>query len=58
MGEIDIISEQIQRMRQRHVEPSAVTVCDEVYLSLGKPKKLSGVPVDCDRTMKGGWWVR
>jgi len=58
MGEVDIIYEQIQHMRQRCVEPSSVTVCSEVYLKLGKPKRLAGVPVDCDRAMNSGWWVR
>jgi len=58
VGESDIISEQIQRMRMRCVEPCAVTVCNEMYIRLGKPKRISGIPVDCDRTMNSGWWVR
>ena len=58
MEEVDIICEQMQRMRQRCVEPSSVTVCSEVYLKLGKPKRLSGIPVDCDTAMNSGWWVR
>ena len=58
MEEVDIICEQIQRLRVRNVEPSSVTVCSDVYLKLGKPKRLLGIPVDCDSAMNSGWWVR
>lgn len=58
MKTADSIHEQIRRMKKAHVEPSSVTVCGETYRELGKPRRMSGIPVDCDITMESGWMVR
>ena len=58
MKTADSIREQIRRMKNAQVEPSSVVVCDEVYCKLGKPRKIVGVPVDCDPMMYSGWMVR
>ena len=57
MKTADSIREQIRRMKNARIEPSSVTVCNEVYSEIGKPRKMIGVPVDCDSTMDSGWMV-
>ena len=52
------ICEQIRHMRDLCVEPELIHMSLECYRILGKPRRLMGVPVDCDRRMDRGFEVR
>lgn len=53
-----LIMSQIKRMRSHYVEPESVIMSYECWCSLGKPRSFGGVPVDCDRGLRGGFEVR
>lgn len=53
-----MIMEQIQRMRDKQVEPEGVIVSDDIYMELGSPWRISGVPVDCYIGSMNGFEVR
>ena len=53
-----LICENIRRMREAGVEPYTVIMDETTHRECGKPRKLLGVPVECDRTLSIGWLVR
>ena len=58
MNELDRIREQIKRMRVKGVEPDHVIMCYELWDSLGRPRRFSGVECYPDDGALGRFEVR
>ena len=58
MNELDRIREQIKRMRVKGVEPDHVIMCYELWDSLGRPHRFSGVECYPDDGVLGRFEVR
>ena len=58
MNELDRIREQIKRMRVKGVEPNYVIMCYDLWDSLGRPHRFSGVECYPDDGMLGRFEVR
>ena len=58
MNDTSRIAEHIRRMRSKGVEPEIIYMSETLYKDLGRPYKLSGIPVDYDNRLHSGFEVR
>jgi hypothetical protein len=53
MNNHQMIIEQIRRMRSKRYEPERIIVDSNIYIELGLRNHIMGVPLECDKAMKG-----